>query len=474
MQEDIRLYFVEYRKLAWCQPNTTMGVSRVTEKSKQEEKISKPKDPSSPAEMLKAKWPWIETGVWTDSMLTALVNGVKGGKWFSLIDKVYNKKTLWSAWERVQANKGAPGVDEMTIQKFEAGAGKYLNELSIALEQGDYLPEAVKRVLIPKGDGKIRPLGIPIIKDRIVQGALKKVLEPIYENEFLDMSYGFRPGRGQKDALRDVDTAIKEGLTWVVDADMKAFFDSIPHDRLMNKIAAKISDGRVLALIRAFLKARIMDEFDEWEPEEGTPQGGVLSPLLANIYLHDLDQLMTSKGFRMVRYADDFVILTDSQEYAEIALELVRSWVQKNGLSLHPDKTHVGNCLIEGQGFEFLGYRFEAGERKVRKKSLDKFKDSVRKQTSRVCGKSIEMVVTKLRPMLRGWFNYFKHAHKWTFERMDGFVRRRLRTILRYHEKRRGRGINLVDHMRWSNTFFANLELFSMRDAWNKEMVRRS
>jgi len=441
----------------------------VTEKSKQDDKTTATKPRSPFMEQLLAKWPWVETGVWTESMLTALVNGVKGGKWFSLIDKVYKPGVLFGAWERVQGNGGAPGIDNVSIEKFEARAGKYIQEISKSLELGTYCPQAVKRVYIPKGDGKLRPLGIPTVKDRIVQGALKRVLEPIFENEFSDVSFGFRPGRSQKGALRRVDGLLKAGNTWVVDADLRSYFDTIPHDRLMSKIEDKISDGRVLTLIRSFLKARIMDEMKAWEPEKGTPQGGVLSPLLANIYLHDLDQLMTHNGFEMVRYADDFVILTSTKISAEIALDLVKTWTEKNGLSLHPEKTHLGNCLEEGQGFDFLGYRFEAGERQVRKKSLDKLKDKIRAYTKRTCGRSIEVVVDKLTPVLRGWYNYFKHAHKWTFGRLDGLVRRRLRSILRTQMKSPGRGKTLEDHMRWPNSYFAALGLFSMQKAWDQD-----
>ena len=382
----------------------------MTEKSKQDETTTAIKPRSPFMEQLLAKWPWVETGVWTESMLTALVNGVKGGKWFSLIDKVFKPGVLFGAWERVQVNGGAPGIDNVTIEKFEARVGKYIQEISKALEMGTYCPQAVRRVYIPKGDGKQRPLGIPTVKDRIVQGALKRVLEPIFENEFSDVSFGFRPGRSQKDALRRVDGLIKAGNTWVVDADLRSYFDTIPHDRLMIKVAEKISDGRVLALIRAFLKARIMDEMKAWVPDKGTPQGGVLSPLLANIYLHDLDQLMTKNGFEMVRYADDFVILTSTKLSAEIALDLVRAWTEKNGLSLHPEKTHLGNCLVEGQGFDFLGYRFEAGRRQVRKKSLDKLKDKIRALTKRNCGCSMEMVIDKLTPIRLRGYNCGEHA----------------------------------------------------------------
>jgi RNA-directed DNA polymerase len=247
---------------------------------------------------------------------------------------------------------------------------------------------------------------------------------------------------------------------------VQGYFDNIPHNKLMEKVERRISDGKLLRIIESYLTATIMEEMNEWVPDKGTPQGGVLSPLLANIYLHDLDVLMTHAGFKMFRYADDFVILTKNEESARQALELVRVWTSEHGLTMHPDKTHIGNCMIEGQGFEFLGYRFENGKRQVRKKSLDKFKDKVREKTKRAGGKSLNMVIESLNPMLRGWFEYFKHAHEWTFERLDGWIRRRLRAILRAQQKRPGRGKTLNDHMKWPNNFFKVKGLFSLKDAW--------
>ena len=199
------------------------------------------------------------------------------------------------------------------------------------------------------GDGRTRPLGIPTVKDRIVQQAVKLAIEPIFEKGFCDGSYGFRPGRGCHDALREVDRLIKEGYTFVVDADLQSYFDTIPHERLMARVEEKVSDGRLLDLIRAWLKADILKGLERWTPTGGTPQGGVLSPLLANIYLDPLDRLMAERGYRMVRYADDFVILTDSREEADAALALVRAWVAENGLTLHPEKTRVGDCRQPGR-----------------------------------------------------------------------------------------------------------------------------
>lgn len=274
-------------------------------------------------------------------MLAAKGYGVKGGKWYSLMDKVYAVSTLTAAWQRIKANQGAAGIDHISIDRFEAQARHYLSELHQTLKTGMYRPQAVKRVYIPKNDGKQRPLGIPTVKDRIVQAAVKMVIEPIFEYEFLPMSYGFRPLRCCKDALREVDELIKEGYTYVVDADLKSYFDTISHSKLMQEIELRISDGKLLDLIRLFLQQEIMDGMERWKPTGGTPQGAVLSPLLANIYLHPLDTLITEAGMKMVRYADDFVILCRNSTVAEKALCKVREWVMANGLSLHPDKTHL-------------------------------------------------------------------------------------------------------------------------------------
>jgi RNA-directed DNA polymerase len=411
------------------------------------------------------KRPKAEALIWTERMVAALVNGVKGGKWFGLIDKVYAPKTLELAWQKVRINRGAAGVDGQSLKAFEAHAAKYLEELGREIRQNLYRTQPVKRVEIPKSDGKTRPLGIPTVKDRIAQAAVKMVIEPIFEHQFLDMSYGFRPGRGCKDALREVDRLIKDGYTYVVDADLKAYFDNIPHDQLMERVEERVSDGRVLGLIRSWLKQDVMQDMERWTPTGGTPQGAVISPLLANVYLHPFDEAMVMGGFRMIRYADDFVILCRTREEADTALERVRAWVMANGLTLHPEKTHVGDCRNVGEGFAFLGYRFEAGRRTVREKSLKAFKDKVRSKTRRSQGRSLKAIIADLNPTIRGWFNYFKHAHPWTFETLDGFIRRRLRAVLRKQEKRPGFGRNLKDHKRWPNTFFAEEGLFALHAA---------
>ena len=400
-------------------------------------------------------------------MVSALENGVKGGRWYSLMDKVFAPDTLEAAWEKVRVNGGAAGVDRQSIERFEANEEQYLAELARALREGSYRPQPIRRVEIPKGDGRTRPLGIPTVKDRIVQTAVKFALEPIFEAMFRPMSYGFRPGLGCKDALREVAELIADGYTFVVDADLESYFDSIPHEPLMRRVEERISDGRILSLLRGWLDQDILRGIEQWTPTEGTPQGAVISPLLANIYLHPLDEVMAARGHRMVRYADDFVVLCKSREEADAALAAIRAWVAENGLRLHPDKTHVGDCLVKGQGFEFLGYRFEAGQRYVRKKSLDRLKDRIRERTRRTRGQSLARIIDSLNPLLKGWFAYFKHAHPGTFMVLDKLIRRRLRSILIKQTKKRSRfGLTRAAHQLWPNAFFANAGLLALHTAW--------
>jgi RNA-directed DNA polymerase len=407
---------------------------------------------------------FVPAPIWTEAMLAALQTGVKGGKWHSLIDKVSRLETLGLGWAQVERNAGAAGVDRMSVERFAQARDCYLAELARALRDGSYRPQPVRRVYIPKGKGQ-RPLGIPAVKDRVVQAALKLVIEPIFEHEFEPRSFGFRQGLGCKDALREVDRHLKAGYFWVVDADLQSYFDSIPHASLLAKVGKRIADGRVLGLVQQFLKQDIMEDMKRWTPISGSPQGAVISPLLANIYLHELDVEMREAGLVMVRYADDAVVLCRSREEAESALARMRAWVSANGLTLHPAKTHVGDCRVVGHGFEFLGYRFEAGQRWVRKKSLMSLRDKIRAKTKRNGGQSIACVVASLNPTLRGWYNYFQHAHRFTFPSLDGFVRRRLRAVLRRQKHRPGQGRCLRDHLQWPNAFFAALGLFTMSEA---------
>ncbi|HWT79899.1 MAG TPA: group II intron reverse transcriptase/maturase, partial [Candidatus Methylomirabilis sp.] len=320
------------------------------------------------------------------------------------------------------------------------------------------------RAWIPKlGSKEMRPLGIPTVRDRVVQAALRAVLEPIFERDFAAQSFGFRPRRGCKDALRRVNTLLEQGYDWVVDADLKSYFDTIPHSTLMDRVGEKVADGKVLRLLEAFLHARVMETAKGWTPEGGTPQGAVVSPLLSNIYLDSLDHLMAGQGIEMVRYADDFVVLCRNQVAAQEALAVVRAWTIAVGLTLHPVKTRIVDATQDG-GFDFLGYHFESGQRWPRKKSLDKFKDTIRAKTRRHNGQSLQATITDLNRTLRGWFEYFQHSHRVTFTALDKWVRMRLRSLLRFRQGRKGRGRDL-DHQRWPNAFFAKQGLFSLTEA---------
>lgn len=406
---------------------------------------------------------WVERTVWTERMLEALDEGVKGGVWFSLVDKVYRASTLAAAWGRVRANSGGAGTDGQSVRAFEAQAERHLGRLHEELKAGTYRPCPVKRVWIekPGGRGK-RPLGVPAVRDRIVQTALRLVVEPIFERGFAPRSYGFRPGRGCKDALRRVAQLLRQGNVWVVDADLKGYFDSIPHEGLMDEVRGRIADGRVLGLIEGFLKQGVLEGMEHWTPETGTPQGAVISPLLANIYLDPVDWAMAQAGCEMVRYADDFVILCSSRGQAEGALEMVRRLVEERGLALHPDKTRVVHAAEDG--FDFLGYHFERGTWWPRDKSMMKLREAVRSKTKRTSGRSLAFIIADVNRTLRGWFEYFKHGHWNTFPSVDGWVRRRLRSLLRKRSK--GRGISRGhDHQRWPNAYFRELGLYSLAAA---------
>lgn len=418
-------------------------------------------DGATQAGSIRTHWAWTEPSVWTERMLTALEQGVKGGKWFSLMDKVYAERNLTAAWSKVQSNAGVAGVDRQSVEQFEQEAAYHLQKLREQLRDGSYQPQPVLRAWIDKtGSTEKRPLGIPAVRDRVVQTALRNVLEPIWEAGFAEHSYGFRPGRSCRDALRRVDELLKSGYTWVVDADLKGYFDSIPHDRLMAVLRQRVTDGRVLELLQAYLKANVLDGLKEWQPEAGSPQGAVISPLLSNVYLDSLDHQVAQVGYQMIRYADDFVILCRSRAEADQALEYVRQQVEDRGLTLHPDKTKVVDASQAG-GFDFLGYHFERGMRWPRKKSLTKFKDKVRARTMRTNGRSLEVIIRSLNPVLRGWFNFFQHSHRMTFPTLDGWIRMRLRSILRRRAGRRGRGRGR-DHQRWPNQFFADVGLYDL------------
>jgi RNA-directed DNA polymerase len=409
--------------------------------------------------------PRAEPAVWTERMLATLVQGVRGGKWHSLIDKLYPIATLRAAFAAVKANRGAAGVDHVTIEEYANNLDANLERLSESLRADTYHPQAIRRHFIPKpGSQEMRPLGIPTTQDRVVQTALRMVLEPIYERDFAAQSYGFRPGMGCKDALRRVDELLKAGYVHVVDADLKSYFDTIPKDRLLGLVAGKVADGRILKLVEAFLGQSVLDDTREWVPEQGTPQGAVISPLLSNIYLNPLDHLMAGRGFEMVRYADDFVVLCRSPQEATEALAVVRDWTEKAGLTLHSMKTRLVDARSDG--FDFLGYHFERGRRWPRKKSMERLKDAIRAKTRRNVGKGLSMVIADINPTLKGWFDYFQHSHRPTFRIVDGWVRRRLRSILRRQQRREGVSkVHGADHVRWPNAYFAKHELFSLQAA---------
>jgi RNA-directed DNA polymerase len=396
-------------------------------------------------------------------MLDTLETGVQGGKWHTLNDKVYSPRNLFAASRKVIGNCGAAGVDHQTVDHFAAHSREELDRLQESLRAGTYRPQAVQRVWIPKpGSNEKRPLGIPTVRDRVVQTALLHVLEPIFDATFSQHSYGFRHGRGCPHALERVEQLLQEGYVYVVDADLKSYFDTISKPRLMARVAEKVSDRRILRLVEQFLEQGVMDGLREWTPETGTPQGAVLSPMLANVYLNPLDHLLEDAGFALVRYADDFVILCQTREDAERALALVQSWVVENELALHPTKTKIVDARTEG--FDFLGYHFRGALRLPREKSLKKFKDTVRLHTKRKNGHDLFCICARLSSQLRGWYTYFRHCHWRTFRELDGWIRGRLRSILRKRQKRRGRARG-ADHQRWPNAYFDEHGLYSLNAA---------
>jgi RNA-directed DNA polymerase len=429
---------------------------------------------------VRARWAWAEASVWSDRMLTALENGVKGDVWFSLMDKMERVSNLRTAFAKVQANRGAAGVDHQTCAMYATHLDTNLEQLSCQLRSNTYRPQAIRRVYIPKpGSTEKRPLGIPTVRDRVVQTAIRQVIEPIFEREFAEHSYGFRPGRGCKDALRRVDELLRSGYGYIVDVDLKSYFDTIPHAKLLARVSERIADGRVLRLIESYLTQGVMEEMQTWTPTAGSPQGAVISPLLSNIYLNPLDHQMANSGYEMVRYADDLVILCRTREEADAALQQVQAWTTEAGLTLHPTKTRIAN-LNEGEGFDFLGYHFQRDRRNPqrilrwpREKSRDKLKNTLREKTPRCSGVSLSVTIAQLNRMLRGWFEYFKHTNVSTvFPRLDGWLRRRLRRmLLKRHRCTRRNGMGTT-HRRWPNAYFARLGLYSLATA--HALVRQS
>lgn len=439
------------------------------DKSRQDqpEPVSRPKrGRTRPDGDVRSRWPWTKACVWTPRMLTALEQRDQTSKWHSLIDKVYRLDTLREAADQVVRNRGAAGVDHVSVGAFRRGMDEHLSKLHEQLKDGSYRVQANRRVYIPKpGKNERRPLGIPTVRDRVVQTALRSVIEPIFERDFAEHSYGFRPGRSAKDALRRVNGLLRQGYTFIVDADLRSYFDTIPHGKLMALIGRKISDRRVLGLIEEMLRQEVFDGLERHRPEAGSPQGAVISPLLSNIYLDGLDHMMAGLGYEMVRYADDLVILCRSQREADAALAELSRWVEEAELRLHPEKTRV--VRLE-EGFEFLGYLFIGQRRYVRRKSQMKLQQTLREKTSRMDGRSFQAIIADVNGVLRSWYAYFKHVHWTNLAKVDQGVRRRLRTILRWRSGRKGIAKG-EDHHRWKNAWFDGQGLFSLRAAHARE-----
>jgi RNA-directed DNA polymerase len=400
-------------------------------------------------------------GLCIEAACWRLVRKEQKKKWHSLIFKVWNWKNLNEAWVKVKQNRGADGIDEVSIEEFERTLEQNLNEIQRLLKQDRYVPNPVKRVYIPKPDGKRRPLGIPTIRDRVVQQTLKNVIEPIFEAEFLDSSFGYRSGKSAKQAIEQIEAIRDEGNEWVVDADIKAFFDTVNHEKLIDAVAERISDGRVLRLIRAFLEADIMEQGQRLAKNViGTPQGGVISPLLANIYLHYFDVRMAELGYEVVRYADDFLVLCGSEEEAKEALSHVEEILGELELTLHPEKTKIKNF---SEGVDFLGFTIYISHKVPQKKGIKKFKDAVRRATRRNLPINLEMVIQRLNPVVIGWGNYFRIANvNWLYKGLDSWTRMRLRA---FKEKKK----SYLSNCRITNEFLENLGLKSLSTLLNPE-----
>ena len=457
----------ETRESGWSKGRQEDECVRTKSMETKESKVQKMAKPISEA---RTRWEWAEPTIWTDRMLEALesgINGVEETKWFSLIDKVYNPLNLMAAYQKTASRKGAAGVDHVSIEAYGGQLRRNLARVREQLLADTYRPSKIRRTYIPKSSGKeLRPLGIPTVQDRVVQTAVRQVIEPIFERLFAEQSYGFRPKRGCKDALRQVFNLMKEGNLYIVDADLRKCFDRIPHAPLLDRIKERIADRNVLNLIHRFLKQEILEDGITTSPEKGTPQGATLSPLLCNIYLNPLDHQMEKAGIKMVRYADDLVIACRTQKEAEEALEILKQWVKANGLELHPEKTRIANMTEARSHFDFLGYRvYRTKKGKLTRypspKSEKRLREKLRKPTRRTNAHGMKEIIRRCNKVLKGWYEYFKHSSKRMLQALDGWLRMRLRSILRKRRKGKGRGRGL-DHRRWPNAYFAKLGLFSM------------
>ena len=437
--------------------------------------VTEPKGTPKQAGETRNAMAWVDRSVWTERMLQRLAQSQQQTKWFALWDKVWREETLMNASLQVIVNRGSAGVDRQSTEQFQREWTEQIRKLQEELRNGSYDPYPALRAYLEKpGSTELRPLGIPAVRDRVVQGALKSVMEPIYEWDFVAQSYGFRPGKSAQQALQRVEELLDSGHEYIVDADLKGYFDSIPHERLMKLLRERIADGAVLGLIQKYLDAGVMEEGKGWEPSTaGTPQGSVISPLLANVYLHPLDVKMKETGREMVRYADDFVVLCRSREEAEQALEAIQQWVASVGLQLHPTKTRIASLE---EGFEFLGFRYcrskQTGKRiKVpRKKSLMKLRQRIREKTSRMRSEPMEFIIQELNPSLKGWYGYFRTSLPSALGQVDGWVRRRLRSIARYRKKRKGISKGR-ENVAYTNQWFQERGLFTLfrSDPWTEQ-----
>jgi len=413
---------------------------------------------------------WAERCVWTERMLERLAQSQEQTVWYSLWDKVWSQDNLDQAILKVILNRGSAGVDSYTTEQLKTQWTQQCEHLQEELKRGSYQPKAARRAWIPKlGSTELRPLGIPAVRDRVVQTAVRAVLEPIFERDFAEQSYGFRPKRSTLAALERVESLLRSGYTWIVDADLKSYFDTIPHERLMQLVKQRIADGRVLRLLEQYLKAGVMDSLKGWQAtEQGTPQGAVISPLLANLYLNPLDHMMAQQGWEMVRYADDFVVCARTETESQAALAQIAAWVEQAGLRLHPTKMRIVNAAIKG-GFDFLGYHFEqyrseGGKKWPRHKSQFKLRESLREKLGRSRPGSVRQIATEINRKLQGWFQYFKWSQPSAMQRVDEWTRERIRHILRRRHKRCGmvRGRERTEYpVRW----FAEQGLFNLTTA---------